>query len=110
MFVEKLSIEEQEVSINFNRASDVATLYTSDITWIRSMDKKCEENPDTYKCIEIGKMPDGTIVSKTYSFPKKLVSTRKPMAQKNVSEDVKKIRMENLAKARKTKEKNGGEE
>lgn len=103
--MEKLSIEEQEVNINFNRLSDEATLYTSDITFIRAMDKKCEECPDTYKCIEIGKTPEGVVVSKTYSFPKKLVSVRKPMAQKNVSEDVKKLRMENLAKSKKVKEK-----
>lgn len=98
--MEKLCLEEQEVVINFDRVDEFATIYTSDITWIRKMDKMCEECPDEYKCIQESKC-NGNIVGKTYQFPKKLVSLRKPMKQKNVTEEVKKLRMENLAKNKK---------
>lgn len=98
--MEKLLLEEQEVNINFTRDVDFATLYTSDITWIRKMDKLCEECPDDYQCTEISRCGD-TIVGKTYKFPKKLISPRKPMKQKNVTEEVKKVRMENLSKNKK---------
>lgn len=99
--MEKLSIEEQEVCINFDRTSDTATIYVSDITWIRKMDKLCEQLPDTYKCINSAKC-NGEIVSKTYSFPKKLISLRKPMS-KNEDEEVRKKRLQNLNKGRNKK-------
>lgn len=104
--MEKLSLEEQEVSISFDRVSDTATLYASDITWIRKMDKMCEECPDAYKCIAVSKCGD-EVVGKTYSFPKKLVSTRKPMT-KNEDEEVRQKRLQNLNKGRskKTEEEN----
>lgn len=104
--MDKLLLEEQEVSINFTRLDDFATIYASDITWIRKMDKLCEECPDAYECIAVAKTSDGTIVGKTYKFPKKLISPRKPMKQENVSEEVKKVRMQNLSKSKKDKVEN----
>lgn len=103
--MDKLLLEEQEVCINFTRIDEFATIYASDITWIRKMDKMCEECPDDYKCISESKASDGSVVGKTYQFPKKLVSLRKPMKQ-NVSDEVKQLRMQNLSKSKKNKEEN----
>lgn len=97
--MEKILLEEQEVSINFDRLDETATIYTSDITWIKKMDKMCKECPDEYKCIEESICGD-VVVGKTYSFPKKLISLRKPMKQKNISEKVKALRKENLSKSK----------
>ena len=38
--VSKLSIDEQEVSINFLRKDDLAEIYVSDNTWITKMCEK----------------------------------------------------------------------
>lgn len=93
--MEKLTIEEQEVVINFGRADENATLYTSDIRWIRKMDKMCENYPDDYKCISNAKI-NGDIVAKTYEFPIALLSLRKSRKRKEVSEETKQARIKNL--------------
>lgn len=43
-----LSISEQEVSINFMRDEDFATIYTSDTTYMTKLDKLCKTSPDMY--------------------------------------------------------------
>lgn len=99
--MEKLSLDEQEVVINFSRADELATFYSSDVTWIKKMDKLCEEYPNEYKCISESKI-GGEVVGKTYSFPKKLVSPRKPSTKREVSEEVRQARINNLQKSKKT--------
>lgn len=68
-------LEEQETSISIMRTSDKAEIYTSDSTMIHRLDKKCKNNPDTWKCIRVERS-FGEIVAKVYSCPKKLVSLR----------------------------------
>lgn len=46
-----VSISEQEVSINFMRDEDFATIYTSDITYMTKLDKLCKTSPDMYSLI-----------------------------------------------------------
>ena len=65
-----LSLEEQEVAINFTRTDDYATCYCSDSTFITVMDKKVKANPEEFSVI------DEDIYGKTYKFPKKYVSIR----------------------------------
>lgn len=43
-----VSISEQEVSINFMRDEDYATIYTSDTTYMTKLDKLCKTSPDMY--------------------------------------------------------------
>lgn len=84
---------EQEVIINFNAEEENCTLYTANPVWIRKMDKLLENNPDEFKQIDIQTMK-GELVSKTYSFPKKLVSVRAKTIK--LSEDEKKKRIKQL--------------
>lgn len=46
-----VSIFEQEVSINFMRDEDFATIYTSDTTYMTKLDKLCKTSPDMYSLI-----------------------------------------------------------
>lgn len=46
-----VSISEQEVSINFMRDEDFATIYTSDTTYMTKLDKLCKASPDMYSLI-----------------------------------------------------------
>ena len=96
--MEKLLIEEQEVNIGFTRADEYATMYTSDITWIRKLDKMCEKCPNDYECIKEFKTKDGVLVAKEYKFPKKLISLRKPNKKIELTEDEKNKRINNLKK------------
>lgn len=101
----KLLLEEQEVVINFDRVGENATIYTSDMKWIRKLDRMCEAHPDVYKCINES-TSDGRVFAKTYSFPKKLVSVRNPMKKRNISEEVRAKMRENLAKCKNKKKNN----
>lgn len=78
---------EQEVIINFNAESDMASIYTANPAWIRKMGKLSQEFPDTYRLVE--QAGD----SATYEVPKRLVRMGKP---KKLSEAQK----ENLEKMR----------
>lgn len=46
-----VSISEQEVSINFMRDENFATIYTSDTTYMTKLDKLCKTSPDMYSLI-----------------------------------------------------------
>lgn len=46
-----VSISEQEVSINFMRDEDFATIYTSDTTYMTKLDKLCKTSPEMYSLI-----------------------------------------------------------
>ena len=65
-----LSIEEQEIHINAARNEDFATAYCSDSTWITKMDNLVAKAPDLFEVIAEND------VSKTYKFPKRLLSIR----------------------------------
>lgn len=65
-----LSIEEQEISIIASRDEEYATMYCSDNTWITKMDKLVIKSPNLFKVI------NQNDISKTYRFPKRLISIR----------------------------------
>lgn len=65
-----LSIEEQELHINASRDEDFATDYCSDSTWITKMDKLVKKSPDLFSVVAENE------ISKTYRFPKRLLSIR----------------------------------
>ena len=63
---------ERETIIWFNEAEDVAEVYTHKKSWIKKLDKMCEEFPEHVK----PKLKDE--YSKTYYIDKKLISIRQP--------------------------------
>ena len=79
----KLSRYEQEVVINFNADEDTATLYTADPVWRRKMDKLVEQNPADFRCIRSDE------VSKTYSFPKRLLCVRSKVKTMTLTDEQK---------------------
>ena len=48
-----LTRAEREVTIRFDAEERIAHIYTSDPVYIRRLDKLCEEDPETYKCVKI---------------------------------------------------------
>lgn len=76
-----LSIEEQEVHIGASRDEEYATAYCSDSTWITKFDKLVKKSPDLFSVIAEND------ISKTYKFPKRLISIRSTI--KEVSEEQK---------------------
>ena len=74
----KLTMGEQEVSINFNREEKDAVIHTTNKYVMKKLDKYCEEFKGIYKCISESKLQDGTLIGKTYTCPKKLIGIRKP--------------------------------
>ena len=48
-------IEEQETTIQMDRNSDVATVYTSDYTYMTKLDKHVEGNPDEWRLVGISR-------------------------------------------------------
>jgi hypothetical protein len=65
-----LSIEEQELNINASRDEEFATAYCSDRTWITKFDRLVAKSPTLFEVIA------ETEDSKTYRFPKRLISIR----------------------------------
>ena len=64
-----VDIEEQETHISYMRDEDFAYLYTTDKTTMTKMDKKVKANPGLFTVTQ-------NDISKTYKFPKKLISIR----------------------------------
>lgn len=68
-------INEREVVIQFNTDTDVASVYTSDYSYMTRLDKLVKNNPGEWSVIDVA-YHDGDVVSKTYKCPKKLISFR----------------------------------
>lgn len=102
-------VEEQETVINFSRADDYATVWTSDTTVMTKLDNLCEKS-DKYVLVDTGKsILDGEIISKTYRVKDKtLVSFRgKKMERgsKEMTDEQRRAMIEHLARAREAKAK-----
>lgn len=88
-----LKPDERETIINFNDEEEIANLYTCNRSMMTKMDKLCKSNPDIFQLDEYDES------SKTYLFPKKLVSIRRPVkltakqkeARKNNAKKLRKI-------------------
>ena len=79
---------EQETTISFSRDGDEVDVWTSDTTMMTKLDKKCEESPKDYKCIEVGKSLDGLLVNKRYTINnKKLVSFRSGIGKRTFTDE-----------------------
>ena len=97
-----ISRQEQETIISFNAEEDTATIWASDPSWIRKMDKLVDSNPDEFKCTRQEEM-DGQVIQKRYEMPKKYVSIRSKSRKREMTEEQKKINAERLREARNKK-------
>lgn len=83
----KMTLEEMETIITFNRATDECTIYTCD----RTVMTKCDK---LYECIE------DKGYSKTYQTTKDMISFRSRKRSQNYTEEQKEKLRKQLAKAR----------
>lgn len=87
----KLTRWEMETTINFNADEKTAVLYTRDKAVMRKLDRLAAECPDEYKLVR------ETDIDKTYEFPKRLLSYRKPRV---LTEEQRAMMRDRLAEAR----------
>ena len=92
-----LSLQEQEVHINFTRPDEFAEIYCSDATWITKLDKLVARSPELYKVIA------NTENGKTYQFPKRLISLRSSIVSREYTEEQKHEIADRLKLAREKK-------
>ena len=85
-----LSMEEQEIHIGASRDEDFAICYCSDSTWITKMDKLVAKSPELFKVIAEND------ISKTYKFPKRLISVRSSIRE--MTEEQKQAAAERMRK------------
>ena len=79
---------EQETTISFSRDGKEADVWTSDVTMMTKLDKRCEESPNEYKCIEVGRSIDGLLANKRYTIGnKKLVSFRSGIGKRTFTDE-----------------------
>lgn len=68
-----LTRAERETVIRFDAEERTAHIYTADPVYIRRLDKLCEEDPETYKCVEV----DPLGYFKKYEAPADRIAFRK---------------------------------
>ena len=81
----KLTLEEQETIIRFDRSSDYADIYTHEPKLIRKLLKLEQEHPDKV----IAKKRGSDCVE--YTLPKKCISINKPVTRKLSEEQRRKL-------------------
>lgn len=97
-----LESHERETCLGFDNSGPKCQLTTFNKTLIKQLDNYCIEFPKEYKKIN-DIYVDDILEGKEYTFPKKLVTIRKPTKTK-MTERQKKEVAERLKKSRKTKE------
>lgn len=92
-----LSIQEQETVINLSRDSDLCTVYTSDNTLMTKLDKFVEnDDAPSWKLKAEHRLQNGELVGKTYETHKKLISFRKNIITRDLTEEQKKAAAERM--------------
>lgn len=94
----KLSLLEQETIILYNRAENEATVYTHEPTLKRKLAEMEKGNND----VQLIRADYGSV---EYTIPKKLVSIRKPMKKKTMTEEEKQHFSEIFRKKERTQKK-----
>lgn len=91
-----LTLDEQEVHINFSAQDDMCEIYSSYTVWINRLKKKVEENPKEFIVI------DETPVSIRVKFPLKYLKIRtKPRYVSDEQRENAKIRFQEYWKNKK---------
>lgn len=91
-----LSIQEQETTVNFFRDSDLCTVYTSDSTVMTKLDKLVDSDASPWKLKEEYRLQNGELIGKTYETHKKLISFRKNITIRDLTEEQKKAAAERM--------------
>ncbi|MEY8409960.1 hypothetical protein AALB51_01790 [Lachnospiraceae bacterium 62-26] len=80
------SREEQETIINYDRAGDMANLYTADPVMLRKIDNLVKNNPEQFQERRQFKY-NGQIIAKDYTFPKRFITIRTKDIERNISQE-----------------------
>lgn len=75
---------EQETVIQFSRSDNIANVWTSDTTVMTKIKKFIDDGD--WEVIESGKV-DGEVVSMRYRAPKKLISLRKAIVTRELTDE-----------------------
>lgn len=92
-------VECQETSILYGRSEDMVYVTTSDLTQMNRLDKLANDEGSDWECCN-EMWQDGKIVFKEYRAPKSLLSFRRAIAKRELSEEQKRAIGERLGKAR----------
>lgn len=93
-----LSSEEQETVISWDRADRTARIYTTDRRYIGKLDKMYERK-------QIHRNADG-ITAVEYEVPEKLVSFRSGIVKKNLTDEQRRAKSEQMKKWHKERRQN----
>lgn len=100
-----LQPHERETCMGWDNQTRTCRMITYNKALIKQLDAYCADFPAEYKVVnEI--IYDGVVEGKEYTFPKNLITIRKPSKKRKLTEKQKKAAAERLKKAR---EKKGGE-
>jgi len=77
------SLYEQETTVIFNNEEDHADIFTMNKSWIRKLDKLCQQYPEQFQRVVM----DDIHGSKTYQVPKNLITIRPPLAPRVISNE-----------------------
>ncbi len=89
-----LTIQEQELHISAARDEEFVTAYCSDSLWIAKMDKLVNKSPELFEVVAEND------VSKTYRFPKRLLTIRSSIVKRDLTDEQRKIVGERLKAGR----------
>ncbi len=95
----KLTLEETESYVHWNKESKTAEFYTSDKNWINKIQKMCKIDPKTFKVEKFDKY------DYVFRFPKKLITIRLPRIPREMSEEQRQVlrdRLKSICQLKKT--------
>ncbi len=76
---------EQETTVVMNAEEATAEVFTADPVYLRKLKKLHEEFPDTYIQNSLNQDSDDTILSATYTVPKKFIRFGKPASAARIA-------------------------
>lgn len=96
-----LTVREQETTVNLYRDSDMCSVYTSDTTMMTKLDKFVEsEDAPLWTLKEVHRLSSGEVVGKTYETHKKLISFRKNVFKRDMTDEQRKEAAERMRNRR----------
>jgi len=95
-----LTVEEQELHINWSRGDAIAKVYASDMTMITRLDNLVKAEDSEWKLDKEQLDKKGDIVGKFYSAPVELISFRTKRASRNLSDEQKREIADRLRNSR----------
>lgn len=95
-------ISEQETVIQFNREDNGCKIWTSDLTMMTKLDKRCKQAPELYTMTKETFTQNGETAGKFYELKdKSMLSLRSVKVTRNMTKEQKQQAAERLRNARK---------